>query len=139
MIKAFYDVLTNSIEHDSNYVKIYNSHVDVEGKEKHYILLGDQTLSELSDKSNRIYDATQEISIISRFEKSTGTMKDVTEIADKVASVVMDRRGEMLHMENFDVVVCRLGNVTTTQTMTDTNFYYELIITFNLIIQGYGN
>jgi hypothetical protein len=102
-----------------------------------YIQIGDKTDIDFSNKSTQGNEVTQGISVVDRFQASTGGRNSVYSISNALMQI-LTARPNPFNIEELNVITSVLDNSLTRQELTSTYHYRIVELRFRHLIEQIG-
>jgi hypothetical protein len=123
---AYFNLLNTNITYGGNVVPVYD--VVPKNPVYPYIEIGSKTDVQRGTKSSFGNEVTQGISIVSRFDSTSGgSRQPIYIISDKLQTIIA-ARPVPFNIDGLNVITSTLDNALTRKELTDTHLYivYEL-------------
>ncbi len=131
----YFRLLNGQVSYAGNIVPVYDTVPDNESFP--YIQIGDKTDSDFSNKTTQGNELTQGLTIVDRFQASTGGRNSTYSISSNVMEILTARPNPFA-VEELNVVTSTLDNSLTRQELSAT-FHYRIVeLRFRHLIEQIG-
>lgn len=128
----YYRLLNGQITYAGNVVPVYDT---VPANATYpYIEIGDKTDIDFSNKSTQGNEVTQGISVVDRFQASTGGRNSTYFISNEIMQILTARPNPFV-VEGLNVITSVLDNSLTRQELTATYHYRIIELRFRHMIE----
>lgn len=128
----YYRILNGQITYAGNVVPVYDT---VPANATYpYIQIGDKTDIDFSNKSTQGNEVTQGISVVDRFQASTGGRNSTYFISNEIMQILTARPNPFV-IEGLNVITSTLDNSLTRQELTATYHYRIIELRFRHLIE----
>lgn len=125
---AYYQALNENIIYDGQTVPVFD--VIPPDTEYPYIVLGDQTIAEDTDKTSFGTEIVFTIQVVTGFEGIYGGKSEAYEISNDVIEAIRTRSGSYLSLNGFNNYVTELDSSVILQEVTETHILFTNTIRF---------
>ena len=131
----YYRLLNGQVTYAGNLVPVYDTVPD--NATYPYIQIGDKTDTDFSNKTTQGNQVTQGLTIVDRFQASTGGRNSVYTISSEVMEI-LTARPLPFAVEELNFITSTLDNSLTRQELSSTFHYRIMELRFRHLIEQIG-
>jgi hypothetical protein len=130
---AYFDLLNTNITYGGNIVPVYD--VVPRNPVYPYIEIGNKTDVQRGTKSSFGNEVTQGVSIVSRFDSTSGGSRaSIDQISDKLQTIIASRPVPF-NIDGLNVITSTLDNALTRKELTESHLYIVYELRFRHLIE----